>query len=239
MSDAAQFWYERLARQLLPPGKLWPRGEYPSNFAALFELWAEFLLEVDQRIELAATEANPLTTQAMLTEWEGSVGLPGSCTPIAETLIARRAAVIGRVTAPPGSTPTDLVELAAAAGYSVTIEEHTITDCELGTCVSPVNGTVGDQFSPAAPDAWAYAYTVHAPSYTVFWWGPGCLVGEPLASWDNSEVLECIMREAKPAHTYVLFAYDLSFVGFAPWTDAVPPPASAAAWTPPTPTAIV
>ena len=89
--------------------------------------------------------------------------------------------------------------------------------------LSPLGTAVG---------SYLWAWTVHAPEHTgqFFLAGEGA-AGEALVVTGNV-LLECHFEEAKPAHTVIIFTYDQSWVGYAPWTTITPTPAVCSAATP-------
>lgn len=183
-----------LLQALLPPVAVDPNGA-----ALLAELRGE--AGALDAAEAAATfllrESDPRATSELLTDWERVYGLPESC--IAQAGVAqgandRRLALVAKVTMIGGQTPEFFVALAARLGYTVTITEH-----RTFTVRSKVNDPLNDA-------EWPFAFSVHAPLDTVRRFTVRSAVNDPLASWGN-ELLECVIRRLKPAHTHALFAY--------------------------------
>lgn len=180
---------------LLPPGAAWPRDPDAVLTGTLRALADEFA-RVDARAWVLLTEADPRATAELLDEWETAYGLPDPCDATADTYAERIAALVARVTAQGGASPDYFIGLGAALGYTVTIEEH-----DPHTVAHPVN-------HPIQGPAWGYAWTVHAPTDTVVYHHVTGPVSDPLADWGNDR-LECVITARAPAHTHVLFAYDL------------------------------
>lgn len=172
--------YLSLLQALLPPGKAWTRDPDAVLTALLVALAAE-LARVDARVDALQNETDPRTVGELLEEWETVFGLPDTCTGQLPTLAQRRMALHGRVTAVGGASPAYFIAVAAAVGYTVTIDEQV--------------------------DADPYKWRVNAPATTVteFRAGSG-RAGEPLRSWGN-QLLECAIIRLCPAHTQVIFAY--------------------------------
>ncbi len=180
---------------LLPPGIIWPRDPESVLGKALMT-WAEGLAATDARAEDLVREANPAQAFELLAEWETECGLPDECSELTATLAERREAVVAKLSHAGGQSPAYFVGLAKALGYEVEVEEF-----------RPFRAGHSAAGDPDYDEAWALAWRVRAPEQTVRYFraGQGC-AGEPLAKWGN-EKLECVVGQAKPAHTTLLFAY--------------------------------
>ncbi|MEW5727711.1 MAG: putative phage tail protein [Pseudomonadota bacterium] len=178
---------------LLPPGAAWPRD--PDTLRArLLGAVAEQLAGAHNRLLDLIEEADPRTTQELLTDWERVCGLPDACTGQAETTSERRDRVVARMTARGGQSPAYFTALAAALGYQVTIEE-----CWPLACDDASDGCLN-------PWPWPLTWFVHAPESTVRLMTCDGAADEPLADWGN-QALECTIRRWAPAHTTPIFAY--------------------------------
>lgn len=165
--------------QLLPPGALWRSlGRQGTQFRALLAAHADELARVDQRGRDLLDEADPRTTEELIEQWEAQVGLPDPCVTTPQTLDERRAAVVARLVTPLGLNEAFFIELAAAAGYTITIQSRPVR--LYGRAV--YGGPYGDT-------DWRYVWVVVVDGS-----GP-------------SEPLECLFERAKPAHTVVQFEY--------------------------------
>lgn len=180
---------------LLPPGTAWPR-----DAGAVLGIVARGLAArpaaVHERAERALAETYPPSTLELLPEWEASMGLPDECVGGDLSTAQRRAAVVGRLTARGGQSVPYLIEVAAGLGYEVTVEEH-------------VPGRAGciHAGDPCGGEAWAHAFTVHAPEQTVTEAvAGGCVAGDPLRAWGNLG-LQCVLARIRPAHAVLIFAY--------------------------------
>ncbi len=190
-SNAAE--YTHLLQQLLPPGAAWPR-EPDATLTKLLCSFADGLARAHNRAVDLLDEADPRTTNEMLTDWERAVG-PDTCVPGGLTTLAeRRAYVHARWTSRGGQSRAFFTNLGNALGYDIGITEY-----KPFTVDSPCEG-------PLCDDEWRFAWTVNAPETTIrdFTCTSGC--DEPLRTWGN-ELLECAITRAKPCHTICHFAY--------------------------------
>lgn len=179
--------------QLLPQGEAWPRdpdtvlGKLIAGLAGVFA-------RVHNRALDLIEEADPRTAVESLPEWERETGLPGTCTPIADTLVQRRAAVVARLTARGGQSRPFYISVAAALGYDVTITEFSHFSCN-SACDDPV-----------CDEDWTYVWRIDAPEVTIVQMTCQSGCDEPLRAWGNQR-LECEISWRKPDHTTLLFGY--------------------------------
>lgn len=185
--------YLTMLKKLLPRGAAWQFGT-GSKFSDLLTAFADELVRVHKRAVDLVKECDPRYTSELLAEWEKVAGLPDPCTGALETQAERRDAIVARLGEQGGQSRQFFIDLAAALGYTVTIDEF-----------NPF--VAGDNAGDAvAGDAWQFAWQVNAPETTIEYFTAGSNAGEPLATWGNTE-LECAIERAKPAHTNVIFAY--------------------------------
>lgn len=178
---------------LLPQGPAWPR-DAGATLTKLLQAMADELARVDSRAATLIGETDPRTTSELLADWERVAGLPDTCVTAAQTTAQRRAALHARLTTLGGQKGAYFIALAASLGYTVTITEfhqHTVAD---------------DVEYPLYGHPWQFAWQVNAPQNTVGTLSVTDTVADPLAWWGN-ELLECVIRRLKPAHTHTLFAY--------------------------------
>lgn len=229
-----------IADYLAQARALHPRGlahviAVGSNREKFWEAVAKIMGDVDARAGDADLEADPRTTAELLPDWERNYGLPGPCDALAESVVGRRAALFAKITAQGDQTVAYLIEVAKAAGYTVTIEEHFRFQVGRGRVGPGGTSTVpgkewtfprGRLWGDVPPtEDWVYNFTVHAPVQTAFYFMVSeSAVGDRLVDWGN-DPLECHVREVKPAHTRAQFVYDQPFTGFSPWPDVFPGPA--------------
>lgn len=188
--------YLRQMQALLPLGPAWPRSDDAELTRLLAGLSSEFAL-IDGRATQLAEESDPRTTAELFGDWERVAGFPYSCVEAYATSneqSARRAALLGRLATLGGQSRAYFVAVAAALGYDISISEfvpHSVLD---------------DVEASVVGQRWAFAWQVNAGEYSVNEISTESLVTEPLAAWGN-DLLECVIKRLKPAHTNVLFAY--------------------------------
>lgn len=183
------------ARQnLLPPGRAWSRDADSVQARFLATLAPTSVRVCARGLDLLA-DAFPAGTEELLPEWEQSLGLPDPCAGASPTIEARRAQVVGRLVGLGGQSVPYYIAVAASLGYAITITEY--APFRFGMAFgNPLNG-----------EAWAYAWQVNAPQFTIDYFQFGASAfGEPFASWGNA-VLQCELMRLKPAHTVLNFSY--------------------------------
>ena len=188
--------YLEQLKTLLPPGQAFPR-EAGSTLHDLLDGMSIELARVDGRGEALPAEANPASTSELLGDWERVAGLPDKCSGVLEeTLQGRKAALLTKLTSTGGQSAAYFIELAAALGYTVTIEEF-----------RPFRAGVSRAGDALTNGAWAYTWLVRAPAVSITEFRAGLsAAGERLRTWGN-DTLECKINQLKPAHTIALFAY--------------------------------
>ena len=178
---------------LMPRGRVWPRDSDAVQTKTLSGCAPSYARLTDRANNLI-TDSFPASTYELLPEWEASLGLPDPCAGEAPTVQLRRAQVVSRLTATGGQSIAYFTAVAAALGYSITITQF-----------SP--SRLGRPFGqPFGGEAWAFAWQVNAPTFTVNRLQFGGSFGSPFATWGNN-VLQCELQTYAPAHTAVLFSY--------------------------------
>lgn len=195
MSYTADQYREQL-KALLPPGRAFPR-ERGTTLDALLDAMAQELARLDGRADRLTNEAVPASAAELLSDWERVAGLPDNCSGLlAETQQGRRNDLVSKLVAKGGQSPAYFIELAAALGFEITIEEF-----------RPFQAGWSQAGDPLTNGDWVFAWRVRAPEVTVIPFKAGhSAAGEPLAIWGN-DGLECRINKYKPAHTHVIFAY--------------------------------
>ncbi len=188
--------YLRQLQALLPPGPAWPKDDDATLTRLLGALAAE-LARVDGRAQQLVEEADPRTVAELFADWERVAGLPDACAQAFggdQTMVQRRAALVGRLTTLGGQSPAYFIGLAATLGYAITITEfraHCVND---------------DVEQLLYDSAWNFAWQVNAALNTVTAITVDSTVEDPLAAWGNA-LLECVIKRLKPAQTTVIFSY--------------------------------
>lgn len=173
----------RLLQQLLPRGLfLLEPGSWLSRLldAVSFEF-----ARVEARGSYLVEESDPRTAAETLPEWERLLALPDSVvTAIPDTDEERRLAVTQKFIRQGGQSVPYYVALAAACGYTVTIDDA------YGATVFRAGVRAGAA-TRGAP--WAHAWRVD--------------VQPPAGAALSHAELEAAIRRSAPAHTAVLFTY--------------------------------
>lgn len=185
--------YLQQLQALLPQGPAWSR-EQDTVLTKLLTAFAEEFARVDLRIDNLLNEADPRTTNELLTDWERVAGLPDLCTGIPATIALRRELLVSKLTNVGGQSRQFFIDLAAKLGYTITI-----TEFKRFRVTSRVNDPLNDA-------DWVHTWRVNSAQNTVRKFTATSRVNEPLASWGNL-ALECVISRLKPAHTHVQFAY--------------------------------
>lgn len=170
----------QLILKLFPPGPAWTHAP-GSKLYNLAEALADELFRVENRLMELLVESDPRTTTELIEDWERVLGLPGDCLGLAETLAARRAAVVSKLISRTAQTKAYYVSLANTLGYSITEDDIIETPPHTFSLILSLN-TVRP-------------FRVNQNR-----------VGDHLREWGD-ELLECVIEDNKPAHSVVLFQY--------------------------------
>lgn len=186
-------------QKLLPRGAAWTRNP-DATLTKFLGAWADGLARVDARALQLVEEADPRTTLELLSDWEGFAGLPDPCTVEATTLQERRARLGAKLTTTGGQSRAYFIALAAALGYTITIDEYRPFMCGVARCgVTPLNG----------PASVRFYWKVHVPGPRVVWFRTGeSAAGDSLGAIRRADDLECIFRRLMGSHTELIFAYE-------------------------------
>lgn len=188
--------FTRLIANLRPTGDAWPDEPGSVQYQALQALAASFAT-LHARADALVVEAFPGTTHELLSEWEGSVGLPDACAPLADTIAQRRQTMLAKLTAQGGASVPYLLAYAAALGSPGSIQQFSAFRADASAADDPDNG-----------DDWAYAWqlSVLDASAAYYFTADLAAADDPLASY-RTGALECRMRRVAPAQTVLLFQY--------------------------------
>jgi uncharacterized protein YmfQ (DUF2313 family) len=171
-----------------------PQGPAIVKIDPVLEGLSEEFARAHNRLNDLLVESDPRTTYELLTDWERAAGLPDECCGSGATYEQRVTALINRILGAGTPTPQYFIDLAARAGYAITI-----------TLFDPFT-VESEVIDPLDPEEIVFVWQVNAPEESVSYFSVESDVDTALASWGN-EILECIMNKAKPAHTFVQFAY--------------------------------
>ncbi|MCA9790075.1 MAG: DUF2313 domain-containing protein [Cyanobacteria bacterium HKST-UBA05] len=176
------------------PGQTMPVNEPDSVFNEVLLGLAEEMAALHNRAEELIGELDPRTTFECIYDWVRVTGLPDSCTTLPATLQGIRDAVVTKLNAVGGQSKAYFIALAAAHGYTITIDENR---------PFTAGSRAGDRCNNAE---WRYVFVVNAPEETIAPFRAGSRSGERLASWGNDQC-ECLINTYKPAHTRAQFNY--------------------------------
>lgn len=187
--------YAQAMTNLLPRGPAWSRDPN-SNLTALMGALAPTYERSGAAAAQLIVDIFPATTEALILEWEETLGLPDPCSASNPSTQQRQAAILAKFIGSGGQSVPYMVGVAAALGYTVTITEFTPFVFGFSTFGSPLLGL-----------GWDAVWQVNAPTITVtrFKFGLG-VFGDPFWSTGNTE-LECRLGAIKPAHTVLIFKY--------------------------------
>jgi uncharacterized protein YmfQ (DUF2313 family) len=168
-------------QNLLPRGRAWRRDAG----AVITQMLAAFMPTFQRVIASGANlvvDGFPSTTVQLIPEWEASLGLPDSCTPLGATIGQQQAAIVEKFTRTGGQSKAYYIGVAARLGYTITITE-------------------------GAPGT--YVWTIHSSAVapgSVFRVGQN-RAGDLLATPGSNAYLQCVFNAIKPAHTVLAFSY--------------------------------
>lgn len=182
---------------LLPQGPAWPR-EPDAQLTRLLSAFSEEFARIDARAAQVLDEADPRTTEELLTDWERVAGLSAT-SPLDGSLLSvdqRRANLLGKLVERGGQSPAYFIQLAARMGFTITITEFKEWSVD-DSVDAPLYGT-----------DWNFAWQVNAPLVTAQEWSVNSTVDDPFAVWFEGLLLEQALAEDKPAHTVLLVNYE-------------------------------
>jgi uncharacterized protein YmfQ (DUF2313 family) len=189
--------YVELLKNLFPTGAAWPRA-VSSGFHKLFEAIAEEFVRFDTRLGVdLVNEADPQTTSELLTDWERIVRLPDDLqTELGPTVSQRRRDILRKLTFRGGQSRQFFVDLAAAFGYTVTIEE-----------TFPFRAGRNRAGDRCYDVDWIHHWRVKSDGEVSNWFRAGSgRSGDRIRTWSN-DALEAVIGSAKPGQTVVHFVY--------------------------------
>lgn len=188
--------YRHQLIKLLPPGAAWSRQVGTTMHKLMGALAIEFS-RVHVRAEQLIRESDPRTTSELLPEWEEMLGLPDPCAGQPETQKRRRAVVVSKYTAQGGQSIAYYKSIAKTLGFDIEIQEY-----------RPFRAGFSRAGDALTNDTWQFRFLVRVPegTETTEFSAGDSVAGDPLREWGN-DLLECTIKQRKPAHTEVGFAY--------------------------------
>lgn len=197
-------------QRLLPRGRVWHRGWGWLQAEVLLTLMPAWV-RLHGRLNDLIAEIFPCSTYELLPEWEATLGLPDECIGELDTIAQRQAAVCTKFRARGGQSVDYFIALAAAAGYTITIEQF-----------APFRASINSAGDPLYSEDWAYTWQINADATTiVYFTADHSVAGDPLAAWGN-ETLMCLIERYAPAHTTIIWGFGGASVwdrGTSIWDD--------------------
>lgn len=182
---------------LLPPGPAWHAEAVPELVEVLDALAQEFG-RVDARADSLLGEMVPSGVRELLPDWERVLGLPDPCLGADGGFAERRAEVVRRFGEVGRQDPLYFVEIARKLGYpDAWVEEYRAPRFGRSSFGQARFGTRRQQF------LWKFhlgARRAGGARFGVTQWG------ERFGANPNN-IIECIVRRYRPAHTHVIFEY--------------------------------
>lgn len=187
--------YEVMLRTLLPGGPAWQ----DSLTLRLLNAWAQEFGRLDVRIRDLLEEADPRTSEELLADWELLLGLPDDCMQgVALSIEDRRRFAWQKLRARGGQSAAYFVGLAETLGVSgVTIDDKFLQPTCMGNC--------NDRLYSQADE---FVWRVNVPQAVQHARMGNCNDDcNDAVQLYTPNLIECPIRERKPAHTVVLFSY--------------------------------
>lgn len=184
MSGRTAEQYRQLLDSLLPKGKIWNR-EKTSVLQRLLYGLADELSRIEGRTFDLITEKDVRTTEELITEHEEDYGLPKSGEELANTLADRRNDLHAALLTVGQQYKEYFIDIAAAAGYTITIEEFT----PAWSGVAMAGDACGDQVN-------------------IFYWKVWIDLDSVTYSYEvNISKLITKISSIKPGHSHLLFEF--------------------------------
>lgn len=189
--------YRKMVWDLFPYGLAWARKQ--GALDGLVTGIASELENAEGRKEQLLLEMDPRTADEMFGDWETECGLPDECSPVDITVARRRGALISKITSIGDMRPAYYLSIAEDLGYDADIFEWHPVTCGLSECGS--NDMLGNENIRHAWDM-----VLYGTRQDYFECGIN-ICTDPLGRWTDVNELECRVKRAKPAQTYVFFNY--------------------------------
>lgn len=177
---------------LLPPVSYARNGEKQQQQA---QIDGAVLDGIQTQAQSIANAITPPSSGSLIADWERVLGLDGT----GKSYAQRIAAAVAQINATGGLSIPYFINLASAAGYTITIDEP-----------QPFRAGINRAGDRLAPEDIIYTWRVNVVGNSQTVWrfrAGGSTAGERLSAYSDA-VIETIIQALKPAHTWVGFAYD-------------------------------
>lgn len=141
--------YAGAARALMPRGPIWADDGNSVQGKVLAAL-ATALWRSDAAAVQLLADAFPATTQALLGEWEASLGLPDALIEAGATDAQRRAQLVARLVGAGGQSRARFIAFAATLGFTISI-----------TNFAPLRAGHFNAGDAAYSERWTDAWAIH------------------------------------------------------------------------------
>lgn len=207
--------------QLLPSGPAWRTPDNAafdeqSRLGGFLRGLAGDMATLYRKAFGTALESTASTLDLSLEDWEVDYGLPDPCLGPEPARDTRLRFLLAKVRSQGTITPRDFIEVAAAIGYRIEIEEPMPWQCgqsELGSTDEVAGGgyELGEPtlVEPGAEHAVEYDWIVRVLDTPVVYFEAGMSQAgaDALTEFARAEDLECLFRALAPAWTRPIFVY--------------------------------
>lgn len=190
---------------LLPRGAAWgtPDNQALDPLSVLAGFWrslASAFGDAYRALFGVALESTAVTIVNSLDDWEVEYGLPDPCLGPDQTLDMRMRSLLLKIRSGGTITPSDFIQLAADAGYTITIEEPE------PFCMGGSEFGGDDELSGGEPVEYVWIVSVpNVPIYE-FHMGEAEMGITPFGDLGLPDDLICLFKAMKPAWTTVIFS---------------------------------
>lgn len=210
LAEPAPLLLEPHVGRLLPQGGAWRRLDGAAFdgkglMGGLVRALARALEDLYRRVFIPAPESTASTLVDSLEDWERDWGFPDPCIGGDLTRAERIKYLLAKIRSLGVITPRDYIDLAAAYGYRVTIEEPQPFECGVSDCGGST-GLAGGQDFGGTVECWIIV-RVHDTEIRAFETGVSETGVHPLTDFDLATSLECLFRRLAPAWAEIHFAY--------------------------------
>lgn len=205
LSDPDDETAETFLTALLPKGAAWgtPDNQALDPLSVLARFWRAIgsaLADAYRAFFGVALESTAVTLVTSLQDWEIEYGLPDPCLGPQATIDARTRSLLMKVRSAGTITPADFIELAASAGYTISIEEPE------PFCVGGSEMGGDDEMSGGEPVEYVWIVSVPNVALYEFHMGEAEMGITPFGDLGLPTDLICLFNAVKPAWTTVIFS---------------------------------